>query len=226
MRGDEVQIKQTMKNHCFKFKGKLYRQEVGGSIGLDLTGVIAEIYMSWWDNQLVVLLTQERIFVMFYTRYVDDSNMVLDTEYGEDSEEPKDKVVMERVKELANTIHSNIKATCDYGSNYEDGKLPVLDLKIWIGESEENERKIIYEHYMKDVSSRHLLNYRSAHPETMKMNVLVNEATRILKNCSKHLPREAVNKHLQYFVKRMQYSGYPQEHRYEVLQVFVYRFSW
>ena len=51
----------------------------------------------------------------------------------------------------------------------------------------------------------------------MKMNVLVNEATRILKNCSKHLPREAVNKHLQYFVKRMQYSGYPQEHRYEVL---------
>ena len=70
---------------------------------------------------------------------------------------------------------------------------------------------------MKDVSSRHLLNYRSAHPETMKINVLVNEATRIMKNCSKYLPQEEVNKHLQYFVNRMQYSGYPQEYRYEVL---------
>ena len=48
-----VQIKQTMKNHCFN--GMLYGQEVGGSIGLDLTGVIAE-NMAWWDNQLVVLL--------------------------------------------------------------------------------------------------------------------------------------------------------------------------
>ena len=73
--------------------------------------------------------------MMFYTRYVDDSSIVLDTQYGENSEEPRDQFVMERVKELANTIHSNIKATCDYGSKYEDGKLPVLDLKIWIGES-------------------------------------------------------------------------------------------
>ena len=72
-------------------------------------------------------------------------------------------------------------------------------------------------HYMKDLSSRHLLNYRSAHPENMKINVLVNEALRIMRNCSQHLERRVVTQHLQYFVKRMQYSGYPQEYRYEVL---------
>ena len=31
----------SMRNDCFKFNAKLYRQEEGGSIGLDSTGVIA-----------------------------------------------------------------------------------------------------------------------------------------------------------------------------------------
>ena len=80
----EVMIKQTMKNHCFKFKGKLYRQEQGGSIGLDLTGVIAEVYMSWWDGQLVVLLRGNGLFTLFYRRYVDDINMIIRVERGEE----------------------------------------------------------------------------------------------------------------------------------------------
>ena len=148
---------------------------------------------------------------------MDDINLIIKIE-GEDTiTGPRDKCIMERVKLLANTIHSNIKATCDYGSNYEDGKLPMLDVKMWIGESAQNGTKILYEHYMTDVSSRHLLNYRSAHPESMKLNVLVNEALRIVRNCSKYLERSVVNQHLQYFVNRMQYSGYPQEYRYEVL---------
>ena len=148
-----------MRNPCYKFDGKLYRQEEGGSIGLDLTGVIAEIYMSWWDGQLVVLLREDRMFTLFYKRYVDDINLILKVEREDTITGPRDKCIMERVKQLANTIHSNIKATCDYGSNYEDGKLPMLDIKMWIGESARNGTKILYEHYMKDVSSRHLLNY-------------------------------------------------------------------
>ena len=86
-----------------------------------------------------------------------------------------------RVRAKANAIHDNIKAICDYGSNYDDGKLPVLNMKIWIGESAQNGTKILHKHYMKDVSSRHLLNYRSAHPEAMKLNVFVNEALRIMR---------------------------------------------
>ena len=76
---------------------------------------------------MAVPLREDRIYILLYTRYVDDSNIILDTEVGDDAAgEPKDKVVMERVKEIANTIHQNIKATCDYGSNYADRKLPVL----------------------------------------------------------------------------------------------------
>ena len=70
---------------------------------------------------------------------------------------------------------------------------------------------------MKDVSSRHVINYLSAHPEDMKVNVLVNEAIRILRNCSEHLPDEVKTSHLQYLVNRMQFSGYPQSYRHEVI---------
>ena len=118
---------------------------------------------------------------------------------------------------MADTIYPKTKTTCDYGSNYIDGKLPMLDIKLWKGESTNGELKILYEHYMKDVSSRHVINYLSAHPEEMKMNVLVNEALRILRNCSEHLPDEVKTKHLQYLVNRMQFSGYPHVYRYEVI---------
>ena len=64
----KILIKQVMKNHCFKFQGKLFKQEEGGSIGLDLTGIMAEIYMSWWDRELILLLREDGICVVFHIR--------------------------------------------------------------------------------------------------------------------------------------------------------------
>ena len=212
-----VLVTKTMQNHCYMFEGRIYRQEEGGSIGLDLTGVVADIYMSWWDGQLICLLGEANIFAILYKRYVDDINMALAMNTEEEVEGPTDKYLMEKVRTIANTIHPKTRATCDYGSKYEDGRLPMLDVKIWIGESTSGARKILHEHYMKDVSSRHVINYLSAHPEEMKVNVLVNEALRIMRNCSNHLPEEVKTSHLQYLVNRMQFSGYPQAYRYEVM---------
>ena len=45
--------------------------------------------------------------------------------------------------------------------------------------------KILHTHYMKDVSSRAVINAFSAHSMEMKTNVMVNEVCRILKNCSR-----------------------------------------
>jgi hypothetical protein len=214
----EILVTKTMQNHCYMFEGQIYRQEEGGSIGLDLTGVVSDIYMSWWDVRLIDLLRGARYLMMMYVRYVDDINMVLEVEEEIDEERdgPRDGQVMEKVRRIADTIHPSTKTTCDYGSKYDDNKLPMLDIKLWTGLSD-GERKILYEHYMKDVSSRHVINYLSAHPEEMKINVLVNEALRILRNCSRHLPDEVKTSHLQYLVNRMQFSGYPQAYRHEVI---------
>ena len=51
----------------------------------------------------------------------------------------------------------------------------------------------------------------------MKVNVLVNEVLRIMRNCSQHLPEEVRTGHLQYLMNRMQFSGYPQSYRHEVM---------
>ena len=75
------------------------------------------------------------MITILYKRYVDDINMVVDMETDEEFEGPRDRHVMERIREMADTIHPKTKTTCDYGSNYVDRKLSMLDIKIWKGES-------------------------------------------------------------------------------------------
>ena len=44
-----LMIVKTMSLHDFQLDGQLYRQSRGGSIGLDLTGVVSDVYMCEWD---------------------------------------------------------------------------------------------------------------------------------------------------------------------------------
>lgn len=129
-----------------------------------------------------------------------------------------EKKTMEKVQEIANTIDSCIKTTMDYCDNHEDKKLPVLDVKVWIGYTTNGELKVIHEHYLKDVSTRMLIHAKSAHSITVKENVLVNEVCRILRNSSIYLTWDVIVKHVNYFVQRMQYSEYPIEMRYKVIK--------
>ena len=92
---------------------------------------------------------------------------------------------------------------------------------MWIAPNKYGDVKIMHEHYIKDVATRGLIDNSSAHPRDMKHNVLVNEATRVLRNGSSELEWEQVTHHLDYFVKRMQYSGYSQETRYKVMKKVI-----
>ena len=46
---------------------------------------------------------------------------------------------------------------------------------------------------------------------------MVNETMRILKNCSEYLKWQEIASHITYFVRRLQFSGYSQEFRYNVV---------
>ena len=79
----------------------------------------------------------------------------------EDTREEEECKLKETI-EIANTIHSSIKVTGDIPSRYDDSRLPILDLKIWIGEIEEKKFKIITSHYIKDVRDPSLMrNHRT-----------------------------------------------------------------
>ena len=143
-------------------------------------------------------------------------NVILDVRRVE-NEEMSSRAVMVRVKAIAETIDENLKVTTDSGDEHADGKVPIMDLKVWIGRVGEDVVKVLHTHYMKEVASRATISYRSSHSKEMKRNVAMNEVMRIFRNCSKNIEWDVVAEHVSYYMKRLQYSGYPEEFRQEVV---------
>ena len=223
-----VMIVKTMSLHDFQLDGKIYRQSSGGSIGLDLTGVVSDIYMCEWDRLLMMKMEDDGFLIMLYKRYKDDVNFVVKCLVGLTIAEgqERDKAVVGRIKRLAESIDPHLKVSTDVCSAHDDGRLPILDLKTWIGRDQVGIVRILFSHYMKDVSSRAIMHLRSSHSDKMKFNVFVNEVLRILRNCSPHTVWEQeAARHVTYFMRRMQYSGHSEEMRYRVVSSALQRYD-
>ena len=78
------------------------------------------------------------------------------------------------------TKYSSIQLEADYPANYEDKKVPILDLKVGVNE----DNKVVHEYYMKPVSSKAVINNRSAMPLRNKRTVITQEILRIILRCS------------------------------------------
>jgi uncharacterized protein YktA (UPF0223 family) len=223
-RAIRIMIEKTMSLHDYVFDGNIIRQKEGGSIGLDLTGVVSGIYMSHWDEIFKRKMSDRNINVKLYQRYEDDIDLIIENEKENmKSQKDKENNTLRECMTIADSIHKSIKVTGDIPSNYDDCKLPILDLKVWIGEVKPGVHKVITSHYMKDVSTRAVIDHKSSHPMQMKRNVMINEVLRILRNCNEHCPWEEVTKHISYFMKRLQFSGYDQSFRYDVMKTALKR---
>ena len=75
------------------------------------------------------------------------------------------------VSQIGNDIHPSIQLEIDCPSNHEDGKVPILDLKVWI-EYIGGVHRIVHEFYSKDVSSKAVVNSKSAFSWKQKRTVL------------------------------------------------------
>ena len=142
-------VKAVMTNHYFSIGGGLYRQKDGGSIGLDLTVELASIYMSLWDESFNKKCKALGIKLDVYCRYVDDTIVVCGAigegwyfdkndnalKYSSShrySQMPEDARTMHVLMDIANTVDKNIRMEPDYGSKYVSGRIPVLDLEVWV----------------------------------------------------------------------------------------------
>ena len=209
----EVGVKAVMGGHVYKFNGEIKHQKEGGAIGLELTGEIAGVFMSWWDKCLRRKLREDGISIVVYKRYVDDINTVVSMKTRTDTE-VSDKDVIERIKAIGNGIHPSIQLEADYPSKYEDHKVPILDVKVWI----DAENRILHEYYSKPVSFKAVIDRRSAMPLKDKRTVLTQDILRIVLRCSPLLPWEKVVEHIEVYMLRLQFSGYDQKFREEVLR--------
>eukprot|EP00794_Sanderia_malayensis_P016493 gene16493-18133_t len=209
-------LRVTLKNHTFKFNDKFYRQTKGGAIGVGIAGDVANLFMVWWDRVLKERLSHTEIKMQMYSRYVDDIDIVCTAVSNPVDTEMPDKSAMKMVQNVANSIHESIQVTIDFPSNHENGRMPVLDTEQWIEKVNVNgaiKNQVLHSHYMKKISSKHLINKGSALSNEMKSNVLVADLVRVMRNVSLKCDEEERMKHIQHYINRMQFSGYKQNER-------------
>ena len=235
-----------MKNHLYSFADKKKKQRKGGPIGLVLTDATAKIYMTWWDKKVKEEAARQGLEILLYRRYVDDINIVAkmtkensgneeEEEEGEETEKQREEKGMKLFQDIGNKISESIKLETDHPSNHRERKMPLLDVKVWLqdfvtsSEEDENEnteegtgerkiKRIMYEHYRKEMASKMTIHARSALPHNQKRNILTQEVIRILKNCSQSLPWETKAQHLEELSLRMQFSGFDKKMRKEVIK--------
>jgi hypothetical protein len=131
----------------YQFNGKVFKQQKGGPIGLEITGVLARLVMLWWDRTFVDKLRMLEIDLLMYLRYVDDRNLsleavepgltfkdgklfILQEEVEADRDIPADKRTANCIKTVANTISFMIIMEEECPSNHPSGKMPILDLEV------------------------------------------------------------------------------------------------
>ena len=228
-----IVLKTLMETHVYEFVEEIRRQRKGGAIGMEITGVVAQIFMVWWDRELRRRLEEVNIRLKMHERYVDDSNILTkQTEVGarydgvklviteesiqEDQGIPEDERTMKLIQSIAHHIHPSIKVTIDYSSKNQDNKVVMLDLKMWIKKLQDR-RMVLYEHYEKPMATKYVIHEKSALPTKNKRTILTQEVLRILLHCSEHLPWEVPRAHINKYMMKMQYSGYNQIFRYHVV---------
>ena len=213
----KIVLEVLMKNHIYEFREELRKQKEGGAIGIDLTGELAKIYMTWWDKELIKKLREIGIDPILYKRYVDDIVIIVMKIIGESEEGDRaDERTIERIREIGESIHSSIKLTKEVPSEKEDKKLPVLDLKTWIEEVEiegTKEYRVLHEFYMKEVTSKALIHRDAALSMKDKRTILTQECIRVMKNCHELAGRRTLTKHLTYYMARMQAAEYDKSFR-------------
>ena len=236
-----VVLKMLMETHTYEFADAIRRQRKGGAIGMELTGVIAHIFMVWWDREYKRKLQEVNAQLNLHERYVDDTNLVgrqtaIGSRYGgdgivitnetiiEDQGISDDERTMKLLQSIANSIHPSIRMTIDYPSKYADGKVPMLNVKLWM-EEVEGRRLILYEHYEKEMATKMVIHASSAMPKSVKRTVLTQQVLQIMLHCSRNLPWDAVRKHINGFMMKMQLSGYEQGFRYEVTKSAINAFE-
>ena len=125
---------------------------------------------------------------------MDDLNTLIKRLRSQEERTPtgdEDSFTMQRVEQIAESIHSSIQVTVDYLYNNDDRKLSIHDLKVWlqsIQEGDMNSVFVLHEYYYNEVATRAVMNVRSAVPKQTKRVILTQEVLRFLRDCSRRSP--------------------------------------
>ena len=233
--GREVEL--VMRNHLFRFRGKVYKQDEGGAIGSELTCVVARTRMIMFMREMKRKVAELEGIRMFLAKvYVDDTALVStsiergwrydkcegklvwtqawsDEDFGVASDVRTARVMVD----VANSLDEDIQMTFDCPSSNGDGKMPVLDLKMWMCD-EEGVKKVKFCFYEKPMAAKVTVLKESALSWRVKKMALSGEVCRRYLNCSKDIVEEGgAEVHVDWFCWKMLKSGYNREERDEIV---------
>ena len=199
---------------------------------MKLTGEIANCIMIDWDKNLLQKLQNLVIVTQIYTRFKDDIEIVTESlergskiEAGKivvdeskklmDKDKSDSKVTMEVIQEVANSVSPMIKLTVETPCNFQNGKLPVLDIMVNINKGEMN--RIDFEFFEKPSKNPLVILASSALSFKKKRTILTQEGLRRLRNTKMELGPEVQKKYLSLFMLKLKKSGYTPKFRKDVL---------
>lgn len=149
-------LKNCMDASMFMFNGCYYKQLFGMPMGSPLSPVLGDLVMETLLDDVVPRLP---FTIQFIKKYVDDIITVV----------PEDKI--QEVVRIFNQFHGRLQFT--YEKEVE-GKIPFLDVLII-----KNSGALETKWYSKPLASGRLLNYKSNHVNSMKINVAYGFAKRV-----------------------------------------------
>ena len=218
----EIGVKVAFRTNIYQFGGRWYHQADGGPIGLRLAGAAARVVMGEWDAQLMKILADNNIETEVFARYVDDIRIILkgldmgwrwggaklefrNNWLEEDRMEGLSKTerTSRVLRDIMNSIYDNIQFEMETPEDYDENKLPTLDLKCWmLG------KKIMYEFYEKPMTSKFVIMKKSALSENTKVASLSQDLIRRLKNTSERLKSNDRVRVVDNFTAKLAASGY------------------
>ena len=225
-------VRACMSHHVYCVGDKTFLQQKGGPIGLELTGAVSRTFMWRWDKLYLEKVKKAKLEMMMYERYVDDSNQIAevpppgskyDVERGKvvtdpqlrDEEKPADERLAILLVSVANSVMECVEMEADWPTKNRDGRMPILEMKVWTDE----EGVLLYQHYEKEVSSKTVLNAKSAHSAACKRGVHTQEVIRRLLNSSHRLDwKKETAPVVTEYMRRMKVAGYPEKYRKEILK--------
>ena len=150
----EIGVRTVLENHVYKFGNKIYRQVVGGPMGLKLTRIIARLVMDRWARQFEEKLQQAGVHLDLIKKYVDDMNIILkaiglhlrwnkttwrleetggtraETQTDEETlDKQRQRHTFNLLRQLASSITTGIEFTADTPSEHENMMVPMLDMQ-------------------------------------------------------------------------------------------------
>ena len=219
----------SYKSHHYTAGGEIFKQRDGGPEGLDTAVEACDLYMLRFDDKLLKRLRELGWTLDVYKRYVDDITVVrppLNPGWHYSVEQRKmcwsqeeaskgeaaDVRSMAAIVAVANTLDPNLQFTSDCPSQHQDGKLPILDIQVWVEDG-----KVRHTFYRKECASVQTILQASALSAGVKRATLFSEGMRRMSALDKWTTAEQRREVLEEFMDCIRVSGYNKEVRATIL---------